>query len=766
MATFSARKALQVSVLLFAFASPSQAQTDIPPYGPLYFQEEVRTMAVTMDPDSVDALLFGDVGVASSNLFPADFHYFDAAGNPLDTVYNIGVRLRGNTSLNSPKKSFKLDLNEFVQGQKLYDVEKINLNANQNDPSLIRAALSWKIIRERGLPGTRTSFVRFEINGNYMGAYVNTEHMDEEWVEEYYDSDQGNLYKCLWPADLQYLGGDPEEYKLVVNGRRPYDLQTNQGGDDYSDLAHFIDVLNNTPNAEFTCAIEEVFNVADFLEQLALDVLTANWDNYCVNKNNYFLYNNPQTGLFEYIPYDLDNTWGINWFSGMDWANQSPYDWSMDERPLYTRILAVPEYRAWFTHYLRDLVETHFNLTDLTPVVETWQAMLGPSVLDDSYYPLPFGYSYSDFSGADVQAAGGHVEYGIYDWVTARLGSLEGQLDTDAPVLIVHELEDNGPVLDTLRIRAIVRASDAEPEVVAWVDPGSGPIAFPMADDGMSGDRQPGDRTYGVKIPIPAGWTSVDYTVEATAGDLSREIPCEPRQVAVGLFPGDILFNELLASNSGVIFDEAGEFDDWVEVYNAGTQPVWLGNLWLTDDLDTPDKYNFPAMTLDPGDWHLIWTDNDPEQGDNHAPFTLSAGGEEVALFRLEDNGDWTLQRHVTFGPSDSNVSFGRLTDGSPQWVWFATPTPDYSNNGAIVLGVEAASDVNPLQVWPNPVSGATLRFNREVSGFVCDGWGREVLRVMDTETISLEGLAEGTYLFRSEMGDVVRFLRIVGDSR
>ena len=101
---------------------------------------------------------------------------------------------------------------------------------------------------------------------------------------------------------------------MVVNGRRPCDLQTKQEGDDYSDLACFIDVLNNTPDADFPCAIEEVFNVADLLEQLALHVLKANWDNYSVNKNNYFLYNNPQTGLFEYIPYDLDNTWGINWF--------------------------------------------------------------------------------------------------------------------------------------------------------------------------------------------------------------------------------------------------------------------------------------------------------------------------------------------------------------------------------------------------------------------------------------------------------------------
>ena len=752
------------AVLGWACWTAALGQTDIPFYGPLYDSSGVATVQVWMSPDSVEALLYGDVGYAANNLFPADMYYFDPAGAPSDTALNIGVRLRGNTSLNSPKKSFKLDLNEFVQGQKLYDVEKLNLNANQNDPSLLRAAISWQMIREAGLPGTRTSFVRFHLNEDYMGLYVNTEHMDEEWVEEYYDSDGGNLYKCLWPADLMYLGADPDDYKLVVNGRRPYDLQTNQGGDDYSDLALFIDVLNNTPNSEFPCEIEEVFNVADFLKTQALEVLFGHWDNYSVNKNNYFLYHNPQTDLMEFITYDLDNTWGINWIGGVNWAEVSPYDFVGEDRPLFTRIMAVDEYRSWFTHYLRRYAQELFNLNAVTPAVETWQATLAPHVQADDFYPLPFGFSYSDWSSADVSAAGGHVEFGLYDWVTARSASLDAALDPDVPVLVVHELEDNGPVLDTLRIRAIVEASDGEPSVVAWVDPGSGPMAYPMADDGMSGDRAAGDGTYGVKVPVASGWTEVHYTVEATAGSLSREIPCEARQVPVGLVPGDVLFNELLASNGGVIFDEFGEFDDWVELYNAGTTPVWLGNLWLTDDLDTPDKYNLPDMVLEPGDWHLIWTDNDEEQGENHAGFTLSAGGEEVALFRLENDGDWTLQRYVAFGPSDTNVSLGRLTDGAPNWVWFATPTPDYSNNGAIVLGVTSGPVAEEdLRAWPNPNAGQWLQLNRAVQGVIYDAAGRPVQEVAWTSAVELSGLSAGTYVLRTTSGDVVRFLRVGG---
>ena len=195
------------------------AQTDIPPFGPVFLQEEVATVDITMDPDSLDAMLFGDVGYAASNPFPATFHYISTV---IDTVIDTtAIRLRGNTSLAAPKKSFKIDLNAFIPGQKFADLEKLNLNANQNDPSILRAALSWNILRRMGLAGSRTSMVKLMLNGQYMGLYVNTEHMDEEFVEEYYDKDGGNFYKCLWPATLEYISDAPDDTSSRSTGAGP-----------------------------------------------------------------------------------------------------------------------------------------------------------------------------------------------------------------------------------------------------------------------------------------------------------------------------------------------------------------------------------------------------------------------------------------------------------------------------------------------------------------------------------------------------------------
>ena len=75
-----------------------------------------------MSQSSLDSLLDGETNDISNHSYHASIHYESSGIN--STLNNIGVRLRGNTSLNSPKKSFKLDFNAFIPGQKLFGLEK------------------------------------------------------------------------------------------------------------------------------------------------------------------------------------------------------------------------------------------------------------------------------------------------------------------------------------------------------------------------------------------------------------------------------------------------------------------------------------------------------------------------------------------------------------------------------------------------------------------------------------------------------------------
>ncbi len=137
-----------------------------------------------------------------------------------------------------------------------------------------------------------------------------------------------------------------------------------------------------------------------------------------------------------------------------------------------------------------------------------------------------------------------------------------------------------------------------------------------------------------------------------------------------------VFINEFLASNSGKMYvDPQGEPDDWIELYNAGDVPIDVGGMYLTDATAVPTKWRIPAddpavTTLPPGGHLLIWADRDVSDPGLHADFSLSAGGEEIALF---DADGVTLIDSIRFEQQMSDVSYGRVPDGSDTWVlmWF-----------------------------------------------------------------------------------------------
>ncbi|MEN8157803.1 MAG: CotH kinase family protein [Bacteroidota bacterium] len=140
-----------------------------------------------------------------------------------------------------------------------------------------------------------------------------------------------------------------------------------------------------------------------------------------------------------------------------------------------------------------------------------------------------------------------------------------------------------------------------------------------------------------------------------------------------------LVINEILASNSGSLFDSAGDDDDWFELHNFGDEPVRLNGLCFTDDIAEPCKWRLDdseVQFLGAGEFIIIWADGEPEEGYNHAPFKLSSDGEYLGIYL----GDGTLVHQLTFGPQSTNISYGQFPDAGSSWNFFYTPTPGEPN--------------------------------------------------------------------------------------
>jgi hypothetical protein len=140
-----------------------------------------------------------------------------------------------------------------------------------------------------------------------------------------------------------------------------------------------------------------------------------------------------------------------------------------------------------------------------------------------------------------------------------------------------------------------------------------------------------------------------------------------------------LVVNELMASNDSTVRDEAGDYDDWIEVLNAGARSVELDGLHLSDDAGDPRRWPLPRGHLAPGQRLLVWCDDDTEQGPAHAPFRLDADGEEVGIYDLDARGNAPLDR-VVFPPLAADVSLGRSPDGIGTLRILPWPTPGEAN--------------------------------------------------------------------------------------
>jgi hypothetical protein len=378
-----------------------------------FLQDEVASVYININPTLLDYILDVD-SLESNTAYPAQFIYQSSIVT--DTVENIGFRLRGNTSRYADKKSFKISFNSFVQGQKWFELEKLNLNGEHNDPSILRSYTAAYCLNSADLISPRNSYVKLFVNNEYKGLYYNTEHIDEEFLKKrFINDDNGNLYKASYGADLTYLGNNPSNYFNF------YELKTNKNSNDYSGLINFLNVLNNSNDQDFPCAIQQVFDVESYLKTLAIEILCGHWDGHAYNKNNFYLYQRPSDNKFMLIEYDMDNTLGIDWM-GINWATRNLFDWSHSSqlRPLYNRIMEVPYFRDLFTYHIDIFLNSFFNNSTLFPILEAKQNLIEAAALLDTYKGMDYGFTNNDFQNALIQAWGSHVTTSIASFIYNR----------------------------------------------------------------------------------------------------------------------------------------------------------------------------------------------------------------------------------------------------------------------------------------------------------------------------------------------------------
>jgi hypothetical protein len=145
--------------------------------------------------------------------------------------------------------------------------------------------------------------------------------------------------------------------------------------------------------------------------------------------------------------------------------------------------------------------------------------------------------------------------------------------------------------------------------------------------------------------------------------------------------------NEVCSKNYRSAEDAFGHHTDWIELHNAGTSAVQLGQYYLSDRLYEPGMWRMPEILLEAGG-HVLFFSAHSESGDDHFPFGVAQEGESVFLFseaqQLLDRMDIPalISDHsagIPLGGQEVRV-FQQPTPGAPN------STPDYAGYATMPL--------------------------------------------------------------------------------
>jgi hypothetical protein len=264
-------------------------------------------------------------------------------------IKSVGVRKKGSVgSRTSVRPSLKINLNKYVKGQEFAGLEMITLNNLLRDPTKAQQFLVYEFMSKAGVPTPRSNLARVVVNGEDLGLYGHAESIDKRFIKRHFENTDGDLYESEY-EDFTRNGFDHKWGKEVER----------------THLHKLVDLLRN-PGPVSLQGIEELVDLDSFITFWAAEVLIGSPDCYSAGHNNFFVYRNPKSGKFHFLPWGQDGAFSD---PGPNLPKSSPKSVKA-EGILCRQLWKLPEIRVRYRKEMQRLLDSVWDEKDILAEVE------------------------------------------------------------------------------------------------------------------------------------------------------------------------------------------------------------------------------------------------------------------------------------------------------------------------------------------------------------------------------------------------------------
>ncbi len=446
------------------------------------------------------------------------------------TFYRVGVRPKGNTSLSSiasdpdtERYSFKLEFDQFVEGQTCYGLDKLVLNNNYADATNMKEALIYDMFQYLGADASLYNYAKLSVNGEYWGVYLALEAVEDSFLLRNYGAENGSLYKPEnmgmggpgnggsfsrregGGSDLNYTDDELDSYETIWEGE--------VGNTSKSDHKRVVAALKAVSEKE---DLEDCMDVDNLLRYMAVHVFAVNQDSLSGNMaHNYYLYEH--NGKLNLLPWDYNLAWGgmgmgRSGSSGASSVVNDAIDTPFDGTDFFDGLLENEAYLEQYHGYLEQLVEEYISNGGFDAFYSRTRGYLDELVRTD---PTAF-YTYDEYDAAAQM---------LSDVIELRAESVLGQLNGTIPSTDEGQRQDTSTLIDASSIDLSVMGAMNQD------DKGNPNI------DEDTGEVQVGDSQV-EQIAVPAVSTSMDFSAKGPTlsdTDQDNDAPQMPQDSVDGM---------------------------------------------------------------------------------------------------------------------------------------------------------------------------------------------------------------------------------------